>query len=86
LVLRRLPFTTPWYVLRVRFGSKKSPETLVGGVSHQRLQAQTDGFRIRRRTTSGFGLIEQLLVNIEGLLHMYDYAILVQQMQLAIKR
>jgi len=41
----------------------------------KRFQAQTDRFRVGSRTASGFGLLEKLLIDVERLLHMYDYAV-----------
>jgi hypothetical protein len=48
-------------------------------MSHQRFQTQTNSFGVGAGAASRLGLIEQRLVDMERLFHMYDYAIFVWQ-------
>jgi hypothetical protein len=75
MVLRRRVFSPPRNILSVRFSAEKRAQTLISPVPDKRFQAQTDRFRVGSRSASGLSLLEQLLVDVERLFHMYDYAI-----------
>jgi hypothetical protein len=55
--------------------SRKGAEALISRVPDERFQAQTDGFRVCGGSASGLGLFEELVFDVERLLHTYDYAI-----------
>jgi hypothetical protein len=46
----------------------------------ERFQAQPHRFGVCRGSASGLSLLKELPVDVERLLHMYDYAIQVWQM------
>lgn len=62
-------FTTPRHVLGVRFRATKRPQALIGCVTDQHLQPQTHRFRICRGATRGAGVLQQLRIDVQGLLH-----------------
>ena len=47
------------------------------GMPYQRLKAQTYGHRIRCSTTSRLRLFEEFVIDVEGFLHTYNFAIVV---------
>jgi hypothetical protein len=75
LVLYRRLFSPPGYILSVRLCSGKGAKALISRVPDERFQAQPHRFRVCRGSASGFGLVEELGVDVEGLFHTYDYAI-----------
>jgi hypothetical protein len=70
-------FAPSWDVLRVGFRPRQGAEALIGRMAHQGLQAQADGLRIRACAAGRLGLLKELLIEIEGLLHTYNYAMYV---------
>ena len=64
---RALP--SPRCVRRVRLGPAQSPEALVGGLPHQGLQPEPDGIGVGPRPHCRLCVTEQLLIDVEGLLH-----------------
>jgi hypothetical protein len=61
----------------MRLGAAQSPKALVSRAAYQGFQAQTHGLRIRGSVASRLRLSEELVVDVEGLLHLYNYSILV---------
>ena len=73
----RRRFTAPGHVARVRLRTEQGSKALVSGMPYQSFKTQSHGLRIRGRATSCFRLCEEFVINQEGFLHTYDYAIFV---------
>lgn len=54
--------------------STKRPQPLVRTTTHQRLQTETNSVGVGLRADGEPGLAEQILVDVQRLLHTYDYA------------
>lgn len=68
-------FTPSWDVPRVRLATDKSAKTPGSRIAYKGFEAQPDGLSVGCRSTRGFGLLKQGVVDVERLLHMYNYAI-----------
>jgi len=62
---------------RTRFGSAKRPKTLICAVTDQRLETEANGIRIGLSSSGRLGFSQQMLIDVQRLLHPYDYAICV---------
>src|SRR5450432_543943 len=71
----RQPFTPPGNVLRLRLRAEKSPQALISRLAYQSLKTQADGLRIRGGAAGYLRFAEEFVVDIEGFLHPYHYAI-----------
>jgi hypothetical protein len=65
----RAVFPAARHVLGFWLASPKRPETFVCRMSNQRFEAQTHGFSISGRTTGFLSRTEELIVNVQRLLH-----------------
>ena len=63
--------------MRLRLRAEKAAKALVSRVAYQGLKAQTYGPGVRCGTASSPRLFEKLVIDVEGLLHTYDSAIIV---------
>jgi len=61
----------------VRLRPSKGPKAVVRRVPHQGLQPQSNGVGIRGRSTRQLRLFDELVVDVEGLLHTDNYTIIV---------
>jgi len=77
----RWPFSTPRHVARGWIGSAQSAQALIGSMADKRLKSHPYGFGICCSTAHGACLLEELFVNVEGLLHTDDLAISFQPKQ-----
>src|SRR5476649_2056355 len=71
----RRPFTPPGHVSRLRLRAEKSPQALISRVAYQSLKTQADGLRIRGGAAGYLRFAEEFVIDIEGFLHPYHYAI-----------
>src|SRR5688572_12794189 len=71
--------TTSANVACVRLRTPKRAKTLVCPATNQRLETKANGVGIGLGTRSRPGIAEQMLVDMQRLLHTYHYAILVWQ-------
>ena len=60
---------------RVRFRSAKRPKALVSPAPYQRFETESNGVGIGLRPRDRLRVAQQVLIDIQGLFHPYDYAI-----------
>ena len=61
--------------MRAGLAAEKSSQTLRRRLAYERFETQPNSFRIGCRAASLLRLLKQLAIDIECLLHTYDYAI-----------
>jgi hypothetical protein len=62
-------------IARARLGAAKGAKTLIRAVAYQCLETEPNCVRVRPGPANRLGFPKERLVNVEGLLHTYDYAI-----------
>ena len=73
--LFRLPLATSGHVPCMKLRSAERPQALLRRVTHQGLQTQTNGFGVGRGAAGRLRLTEEAVIDVEGFLHPYNYAI-----------
>ena len=63
------------HILRIWLAPEEGPHALISRMPDERFQAQPYCFSVCRGAASSLGLLEEMLVDVKRLLHMYDYAI-----------
>src|ERR1043166_10138650 len=65
------------HLLRVRLRAKQATKTLICRGPHEGFQTQPDRLCVGRGAKSRFRRTQELRIEVERLLHEYDYAILI---------
>jgi hypothetical protein len=71
----RAPFTSPWNGARARLRPAKGPKTFIRPAPNQRLETKPDCISVGLCPGRRLCVPQEVVVDVEGLLHTYDYAI-----------
>ncbi len=68
-------FPSARHILRIRLAPEEGSHALIRSVADQRFQTQSNGVCVGGSTTRCLGLGEERLIDMQCLLHMYNFAI-----------